>query len=202
MVDDRFDVGELRSEFSFGQFGAFKERFANWREAFLAGLRAHDSLKSSWIFALSRRNKKDLETVLDALLHLHDKLDNMEFELQASFEKQNQFLSDMETVRDRNRRLEKQMQEVGLSNAQINGNVLYTDSEWQKAIREYVRSLAAVVYYRSTAPEFQPTIEQLTKDLYELSSGDRATLVGRLVWGEIARLHDEKQEQDALNSGG
>lgn len=119
----------------------FNKQYADSQEACVDVWTSLSALEKFWPFRLFGGMKRHLHTLRDAILFIRDDLTQMRVQVVQWDQAQRDILSSMDKVRDRNRRLERNMVALGASNAQINGDEALSDAEWQKAIYLYGRNL-------------------------------------------------------------
>jgi hypothetical protein len=131
------------------------------RLSFLKGWEALTAIRRKWYYRFLPGLQRNLALLSEAVLSLREQQIGLDQEVQNWQQAQVDILASMENVRERNRRLEGKMAELGLSNAQINGGPILDDADWQKAIYLFGRELEQhftqleLVYGRHYRPNFQ-----------------------------------------------
>lgn len=170
-------------------------KFASPVEALRAFGRAHESLNASWIFALSRRNKKDLLVLDDAMLYVYQVVHRMEDDLASNVANQNELMASMATVRDRNRRLEEKLREAGKDYGEINRSVADTDAEWRRSLEEYAKVLHLIIKNDEHS--------SLSLDnLYLMGASGNKTVaaVAQVVWNTIQNQIQSEMDQESVEA--
>ena len=109
-------------------------KYKDSREACVDVWLSLSALEKFWPFRLFGGMKRHLRTLRDAILFIRDDLTQMRVQVVQWDQAQRDILSSMDKVRDRNRRLERNMYQLGMSNAQVNGEIIRDDAYWKKAV--------------------------------------------------------------------
>lgn len=163
-------------------------KYKDSREACVDVWDSLSALEKWWPFRIFWKMKSRLFTLRDAVLFVRDDLSQMRAQVAQWEQSQKDILSSMDKVRDRNRRLERNMYQLGLSNAQVNGEIIRDDAYWKKAVYLFGRNLETAFQEH----EFQYGLHGRPNIQVMASFGDDMVMqVARIVQGamEMQRGH-------------